>query len=129
MGNLALPFPRAREVKALLVEFGTHAKGGELTKEQFTDFLVHRLAYQVGTRVAARVLTQKIIIPAAAVALNVANKWADQFQDLIADASASAETDNGSRYHPDWCHGSAWNASSLGATSPSSSSGNSGGDW
>ena len=79
-----------------------------------------------------------------AVALNVANKWADQFQDLIANASVSTETNNASEYHPAWYHGEAWSASTIGvtaagigaamtaavaaaATSPSSSSGSSGG--
>jgi len=81
-----------------------------------------------------------------AVALNVANKWADQFQDLIADASVSTQTANGSGYHPAWYHGDAWSASTIGATaaglgtamtaavataatSPSSSSGSSGGGF
>jgi uncharacterized membrane protein YgcG len=81
-----------------------------------------------------------------AVALNVANKWADQFQDLIADASLSTQTANGSGYHPAWYHGDAWSASTIGATaaglgsamtasvaaaatSPSSSSGSSGGGF
>jgi uncharacterized membrane protein YgcG len=81
-----------------------------------------------------------------AVALNVANKWADQFQDLIADASVSSQTTNGSGYHPAWYHGDAWSASTIGATaaglgtamtaavataatSPSSSSGSSGGGF
>ena len=81
-----------------------------------------------------------------AVALNVANKWADQFQDLIADASVSTQTANGSGYHPAWYHGDAWSVSTIGATaaglgtamtaavataatSPSSSSGSSGGGF
>ena len=81
-----------------------------------------------------------------AVALNVANKWADQFQDLIADASVSTQTANGSGYHPAWYHGDAWSASTIGATaaglgtamtaavataatSPSSSSGSGGGGF
>ena len=81
-----------------------------------------------------------------AVALNVANKWADQFQDLIADASVSTQTANGAGYHPAWYHGDAWSASTIGATaaglgtamtaavataatSPSSSSGSGGGGF
>ncbi|MCK4683673.1 MAG: DUF2207 domain-containing protein, partial [Pirellulales bacterium] len=81
-----------------------------------------------------------------AVALNVANKWAEQFQDLITAASEPTKTDETSGYQPAWYHGSAWNTSSLGATaaglgsamtaavaaaatSPSSSSGSSGGGF
>ena len=81
-----------------------------------------------------------------AVALNVANKWAEQFQDLITAASEPTKTDETSGYQPRWYHGSAWNTSSLGATaaglgsamtaavaaaatSPSSSSGSSGGGF
>ncbi|MDA8042042.1 MAG: DUF2207 domain-containing protein, partial [Pirellulales bacterium] len=81
-----------------------------------------------------------------AVALNVANKWAEQFQDLITAASEPTKTDETSGYQPGWYHGSAWNTSSLGATaaglgsamtaavaaaatSPSSSSGSSGGGF
>jgi uncharacterized membrane protein YgcG len=81
-----------------------------------------------------------------AVALNVANKWADQFQSLIADATVSTQTANGAGYHPAWYHGDAWSASTIGATtaglgtamtaavaaaatSPSSSSGSSGGGF
>ena len=79
-----------------------------------------------------------------AVALDVANKWAEQFQDLIADASISTEPNNASGYQPAWYQGEGWGASTIAATtvglgtamtaavaaaatSPSSSSGSSGG--
>ncbi len=79
-----------------------------------------------------------------AVALDVANAWAAQFQDLI-DAASAAEGRQGSGgYHPVWYQGSGWTPASVGtaaaglgsamtaavaaaATSPSSGSGGGGG--
>jgi hypothetical protein len=79
-----------------------------------------------------------------AVALGVANQWAEQFQDLIEAASTEPQSGQSTGYHPAWYHGNAWSAASIGAaaaglgtamtaavvaaaTSPSSSSGGGGG--
>lgn len=79
-----------------------------------------------------------------AVALNVANQWAEQFKDLIEAASIDPTSHQPTGYHPAWYHGNAWTAASIGAaatglgtamtsavaaaaTSPSSSSGGGGG--
>ena len=79
-----------------------------------------------------------------AVALGVANAWADQFQDLIEAASVTEPDGSTHSYHPAWYHGSNWSAATVGAaaaglgaamtsavaaaaTSPSSGSGGGGG--
>jgi uncharacterized membrane protein YgcG len=79
-----------------------------------------------------------------AVALDVANQWAEQFKDIIEAASIDTESGSANTYHPAWYHGSDWSAARIGAaaaglstamssavaaaaTSPSSSS--SGGDF
>jgi len=50
-----------------------------------------------------------------AVALDVANQWAEQFKDLIEAASINTESGAANTYHPAWYHGSAWSAASIGA--------------
>jgi hypothetical protein len=50
-----------------------------------------------------------------AVALDVANQWAEQFKDLIEAASIDTESGAANTYHPAWYHGSAWSAASIGA--------------
>lgn len=79
-----------------------------------------------------------------AVALGVANAWADQFQDLIEAASVTEPDGSTHTYHPAWYHGSSWSPATVGAaaaglgaamtsavaaaaTSPSSGSGGGGG--
>ncbi len=79
-----------------------------------------------------------------AVALGVANQWAEQFQDLVSAASANPGAE--SHYQPSWYHGQSWSPASMGAmaagigsamtsavaaaaTSPSSSSGGGGGGF
>lgn len=79
-----------------------------------------------------------------AVALGVANQWAEQFQDLVSAASANPDAEGS--YQPSWYHGQSWSPASMGAmaagigsamtsavtaaaTSPSSSSGGGGGGF
>ena len=74
-----------------------------------------------------------------ALALGIEQKWAEQFDDVIAAANQGGET-----YQPSWYHGSNWNAHNIGSftsavggslssaiasssTAPGSSSGFSGG--
>ena len=51
-----------------------------------------------------------------AVALDVANQWAEQFHDLIKAASVGKKSSDTTTYHPTWYHGNDWSLASIGAT-------------
>ncbi|NDH93980.1 MAG: DUF2207 domain-containing protein [Planctomycetia bacterium] len=50
-----------------------------------------------------------------AVALDVANQWAEQFKDIIEAASIDTKSGSANTYHPAWYHGNDWSTASIGA--------------
>jgi len=72
MGSMALKVPRAREVKELLAEASSDSRRrGELSREEFRAMFVNIFVPRVAARATAHLMTRKLLVPAAAAALNV----------------------------------------------------------
>merc|ERR1712032_399505 len=50
----------------------TKPRGGELTPDEFTDFIKSRVLPRIAARFAAHLTTHKVLIPLAGIALNAA---------------------------------------------------------
>ena len=132
--------------RALMDQIDGFAMYLSTAEEDRLESLTHHASNSQHTHTAPRTIELFERFLPYAVALDVSNKWADQFQDLITQAGAPTDTGDGAGYHPTWYHGEAWTASTIGATaaglgtamtaavvaaatSPSSSSGSGGGGF
>lgn len=70
LGHMALKAPCAREVKSLLAASDI-GHDGTLTRDEFKDVFVRKFMRQVAAEATARLVTQKLLIPAGGVGLNL----------------------------------------------------------
>mmetsp|Transcript_5013 Transcript_5013/g.16140 ORF Transcript_5013/g.16140 Transcript_5013/m.16140 type:complete len:286 (-) Transcript_5013:57-914(-) len=74
LGSMALDAPHTQEVKELLA--ASADARGELTREGFREIFVQKFLHKVAAQAGARLLTQKLLVPAGGVALNfLAQEW------------------------------------------------------